>query len=83
MEKIAEMGRRAKPEERVEKVWLRPDEAAHYSGIGLTRIYYFIKTGALPSAHLPSDKPGSNRVTHHIRRTDLDTFLEERISAAK
>lgn len=83
MAAIAEQKGRAKPEERVDKAWLRPDEAAVYSGIGLTRIYHLIKTGALPSARVPSNKPRSNRVTHHIKRADLDAFLEEHMSLAK
>ena len=81
MENVAETRGRPKPEERVDKVWLRPDEAAHYSGIGLTRIYYLIKTGALPSARVPG--VGGKRVTHHIKRTDLDAYLEKYITATK
>jgi hypothetical protein len=68
--------KRRPAEERIEKGWLRPDEATVYSGMGLTRIYHLIKTGVLPSARVPSDRPGSNRVTHHIKKADLDAYLE-------
>jgi excisionase family DNA binding protein len=83
MAAIAEQKGRAKPEERVDKAWLRPDEAAVYSGLGLTRVYHLIKTGVLPSARVPSDKPGSKRITHHLKRADIDTYLEKFMTVTK
>jgi len=55
-----------------EVVWLTPAEAVEESGIGRTRLYGFLTNGALPSA-----KVGRTR---HIRRRDLERFLEERMT---
>ena len=52
--------------------WLTPLEAVEETGIGRTRLYGFLTSGALPSA-----KVGRTR---HIRRRDLDRFLEERMT---
>ena len=52
--------------------WLSPDEAVKASGIGRTRIYRFLNSGELPSAKIGR--------TRHIRRRDLDRFLEERMT---
>jgi excisionase family DNA binding protein len=52
--------------------WLTPAEAVKESGIGRTRLYAFLTSGALPSA-----KVGRTR---HIRRRDLERFLEERMT---
>ena len=57
---------------RAEVVWLTPAEAVEESGIGRTRLYAFLTSGALPSA-----KVGRTR---HIRRRDLERFLEERMT---
>ena len=54
--------------------WLTPAEAVEESGIGRTRLYGFLTSGALPSA-----KVGRTR---HIRRRDLERFLEERMTEA-
>jgi excisionase family DNA binding protein len=54
----------------VEKGWLTPEQAVEYSGIGRTRLYRFLTTGELRSAKLGK--------TRHIRRSDLDEFLESR-----
>jgi len=56
---------------RGKSTWLTPAEAVEESGIGRTRLYGFLTSGALPSA-----KVGRTR---HIRRQDLDRFLEERM----
>jgi excisionase family DNA binding protein len=58
-----------------EKGWLSPEEAVRYSGIGRTRLYRYLTSGALRSAKLGR--------TRHIRKEDLDAFLEERMSVAK
>jgi excisionase family DNA binding protein len=52
--------------------WITPAEAVEESGIGRTRLYGFLTSGALPSA-----KVGRTR---HIRRRDLERFLEERMT---
>jgi excisionase family DNA binding protein len=52
--------------------WLTPAEAVEESGIGRTRLYRFLTSGALPSAKIGR--------TRHIRRRDLDRFLEERMT---
>ena len=52
--------------------WLTPAEAVEESGIGRTRLYGFLTSGALPSAKIGR--------TRHIRRRDLDRFLEERMT---
>ena len=58
-----------------ERVWLSPAEAVEYSGIGRTRFYGLISSGAIPSAKLGR--------TRHIRRQDLDAFLEARMWPAE
>ena len=55
-----------------EKGWLSPEEAVRYSGIGRTRLYGYLTAGELRSA-----KVGRTR---HIRKRDLDNFLEARMS---
>jgi excisionase family DNA binding protein len=57
---------------RGKSTWLTPAEAIEESGIGRTRLFGFLTSGALPSA-----KVGRTR---HIRRQDLDRFLEERMT---
>jgi excisionase family DNA binding protein len=57
---------------RGKSAWLTPAEAVEESGIGRTRLYGFLTSGALPSA-----KVGRTR---HIRRRDLERFLEERMT---
>ena len=59
---------------RAEVDWLTPAEAVEESGIGRTRLYGFLTSGALPSA-----KVGRTR---HIRRRDLERFLEERMTGS-
>ena len=54
--------------------WLTPAEAVEESGIGRTRLYGFLTSGALPSAKIGR--------TRHIRRRDLDRFLEERMTGS-
>lgn len=54
--------------------WLTPAEAVEESGIGRTRLYGFLTSGALPSAKIGR--------TRHIRRSDLDRFLEERMTTS-
>jgi excisionase family DNA binding protein len=58
-----------------ERVWLTPEQAVVYSGIGRTRLYRYLATGELPSAKLGR--------TRHIRRIDLDKFLQSRMSATE
>ncbi len=57
---------------RTPAAWLSPAEAVEESGIGRTRLYAFLTSGALPSAKIGR--------TRHIRRRDLDRFLEERMT---
>ena len=59
---------------RAASAWLTPAEAVEESGIGRTRLYSFLTSGALPSA-----KVGRTR---HIRRRDLERFLEERMTGS-
>jgi excisionase family DNA binding protein len=59
---------------RGEVIWLTPAEVVEESGIGRTRLYSFLTSGALPSA-----KVGRTR---HIRRRDLERFLEERMTGS-
>lgn len=59
---------------RGESAWLTPAEAVEESGIGRTRLYGFLTNGALPSAKIGR--------TRHIRRRDLDAFLEARMQPA-
>lgn len=56
----------------VQATWLTPRKAVEESGIGRTRLYGFLTSGALPSAKIGR--------TRHIRRRDLERFLEERIT---
>jgi excisionase family DNA binding protein len=62
----------AKALDLAQKTWLRPEEAASYLGIGRTRIY-----ALLTAEEIPSIKVGRTR---HIRRADLDGFMEHRLS---
>lgn len=55
------------------KVWLTPEECVEYSGIGKTRIYRLLANDEIPSAKLGR--------TRHVKRTDLDRFLESLISS--
>ncbi len=57
---------------RGDAAWLTPAEAVERTGIGRTRLYGFLTSGALPSAKIGR--------TRHIRRRDLDRFLEERMT---
>ncbi len=59
----------------MDKGWLSPEEAVRYSGIGRTRLYRYLTTGMLPSAKLGR--------TRHIRRRDLDDFLNSLIETNK
>ena len=59
---------------RAPAAWLTPAEAVEESGIGRTRLYGFLTSGALPSAKIGR--------TRHIRRRDLHKFLEERMTGA-
>ena len=59
----------------VESGWLSPADAIEYSGIGRTRFYGLLTSGAIPSA-----KVGRTR---HIRKGDLDRFLEAQMSISK
>ncbi len=51
--------------------WLSPGEAGEYSGIKRTRLSGYLTSGAIPIAKLGR--------TRHIRRRDLDAFLEARM----
>ena len=53
-----------------QKVWFRPEEAATYLGIGRTRIY-----ALLTADEIPSVKVGRTR---HVRRADLDGYMERK-----
>jgi excisionase family DNA binding protein len=59
---------------RAASAWLTPAEAVEESGIGRTRLYGFLTSGALPSAKIGR--------TRHIRRRDLERFLEERMTGS-
>ena len=56
------------------RTWLSPAQAVAYTGLGRARLYALLADGKIPSA-----KVGSTR---HIRRQDLDNFLQERMTAA-
>jgi excisionase family DNA binding protein len=56
----------------VTKTWYRPEEATAYLGIGRTRIYALLTAGEIPSV-----KVGRTR---HIRRADLDKYMERRFA---
>lgn len=66
--------KRDQEQPQVERGWLSPQEAIEYSGIGRTRFYRYLTSGEIPSAKLGR--------TRHIRRRDLDAFLEERIRSS-
>jgi excisionase family DNA binding protein len=59
----------------MEPGWLSSVDAIAYSGIGRTRFYGLLTSGAIPSA-----KVGRTR---HIRKRDLDSFLEAQMSTPK
>ncbi len=59
----------------VPKTWYGPKEAAAYLGIGRTRIY-----ALLVAEEIPSVKVGRTR---HIRRSDLDGYMERKGRNAK
>lgn len=56
-----------------EREWLSPQEAIEYSGIGRTRFYRYLTSEEIPSAKLGR--------TRHIRRRDLDRFLEAQMAS--
>jgi excisionase family DNA binding protein len=62
-------------ERQIEHVWLSPAEAIEYSGIGRTRFYGLLCSGEIPSAKLGR--------TRHIRKRDVDRFLEARMQYAE
>jgi excisionase family DNA binding protein len=51
------------------KVWLRPEEAATYLGIGRTKMYTLIRE------EVPSVRLGRTR---HVRRADLDAYMRRK-----
>ncbi len=57
----------------LERGWFSPAEAIDYSGIGRTRFYRLLCSGEIPSAKLGR--------TRHIRKRDLDRFLEARMQS--
>ena len=57
------------------KVWMRPEEGADYLGIGRTRMYALL--GA--EEGISSVRIGRTR---HVRRADLDAFMERRFEEA-
>ena len=59
----------------IEYGWLSPAEAIQYSGIGRTRFYRLLCSGEIPSAKLGR--------TRHIRKRDLDRFLEARMQGTQ
>ncbi len=59
----------------VEPGWLSPADAIAYTRIGRTRFYGLLTSGVIPSA-----KVGRTR---HIRKRDLDHFLEAQMSIPK
>ena len=52
------------------KVYFKPEEAAAYLGIGRTRMFVLLRED------IPSVKVGRTR---HIRRADLDGYMERRL----
>lgn len=56
-----------------DREWFSPQEAIDYSGIGRTRFYRYLTSGEIPSAKLGR--------TRHIRRRDLDRFLEAQMAS--
>ena len=58
-----------------DKVWFTPEECMEYSGIGRTRIYRLLANDELPSAKLGR--------TRHVKRVDLDRFLEGLMSTSR
>jgi excisionase family DNA binding protein len=66
----------AKTTDSAPKVWMRPEEAADYLGIGRTRMYALL--GA--EQGIPSVRIGRTR---HIRRADLDGYMERRFEEAE
>ena len=67
------MAQTMSPARLAEKVWLTLAEAASYSGIGKTRLYGYVQSGELRAAKLGG--------TWHLRRSDVDLFLESKMSA--
>ena len=57
-----------------EKTWLTPEECMKYSGIARSRIYRLLANDAIPSAKLGR--------TRHVKRVDLDRFLEGLMSTS-
>lgn len=52
--------------------WLRPDQVVAYTGIARTRVYKLLADGSIRSV-----KVGRTR---HIRRRDVDAFLESKMT---
>lgn len=52
-----------------EDEWLRPQQIIERYGIGRTRLYTWLAAGDIPSVKLGR--------TRHVRRSDLEAFLEE------
>lgn len=48
--------------------WLRPQEIIEVYGIGRTRLYTWLASGALPSLKIGR--------TRHVKVSDLEAFLE-------
>lgn len=65
------MARHLKAVSREPEEWLRPHEIIERYGIKRTRLYELLRTGEIPSA-----KVGRTR---HVRRSDLEEFMDFRI----
>ncbi len=65
----------AKATDPAPKVWMRPEEAAAYLGIGRTRMYALL--GA--EEGIPSVRIGRTR---HVRRADMYGYMERRFEEA-
>ena len=60
----------------INREYMTPPAVARLLGKRDEWVHGEIRAGRLPAFDLSA--PGANRPTYHIRRTDLDTYLESR-----
>jgi len=53
---------------------IRPSEVAVTLGVGKTKVYELIASGALPAVQIPSRTPGA-RADMRVRRADVDAWI--------
>lgn len=65
----------------VDREYLTPPKVAQLLGKRVEWVHSEIRAGRLPALDLSA--PGANRPTYHVRRADLDSYLESRAVVPK